>query len=240
MTRKFFVGGNFKMNGSKASLIKLVEALNDAQLDPNTEVVIAPPSLYLLTLQEIVKNGVQVAAQNAYFKESGAYTGEISPVQLKDAGINWVVLGHSERRSYFAETSEVIAKKTEAALAAGLSVILCVGETLEEREAGKTAAVVEAQLVEVIKVLGQDASKWSKIVIAYEPVWAIGTGKVATAYISKEVSQEVAETIRIIYGGSVTGTSCGELSAQPDVDGFLVGGASLKPEFINIINVNQK
>ncbi|CCA67430.1 probable TPI1-triose-phosphate isomerase [Serendipita indica DSM 11827] len=228
------------MNGSKASLIKLVEALNDAQLDPNTEVVIAPPSLYLLTLQEIVKNGVQVAAQNAYFKESGAYTGEISPVQLKDAGINWVVLGHSERRSYFAETSEVIAKKTEAALAAGLSVILCVGETLEEREAGKTAAVVEAQLVEVIKVLGQDASKWSKIVIAYEPVWAIGTGKVATAYISKEVSQEVAETIRIIYGGSVTGTSCGELSAQPDVDGFLVGGASLKPEFINIINVNQK
>ncbi|KAG8818003.1 triosephosphate isomerase [Serendipita sp. 400] len=153
MTRKFFVGGNFKMNGSKESLSKLVKAMNEASLDPNTEVVIAPPSLYLLSLQEQAQNGVQVAAQNAYFKESGAFTGEISPVQLKDAGINWVVLGHSERRSYFAEN--------------------------------------------------------------------------------------VAEAIRIIYGGSVTGASCGELGAQPDVDGFLVGGASLKPEFIDIINVKK-
>ncbi|KAG8864137.1 triosephosphate isomerase, partial [Serendipita sp. 405] len=214
MTRKFFVGGNFKMNGSKESLSKLVKALNEASLDPNTEVVIAPPSLYLLSLQEQAQNGVQVAAQNAYFKESGAFTGEISPVQLKDAGINWVVLGHSERRSYFAESSETVAKKTEAAIKVGLNVILCVGETLEEREAGKTAAVVESQLVEVIKLLEKDASKWNKVVVAYEPVWAIGTGKVATcaqaqeahhdirSYLSKEVSQDVAEAIRIIYGGS--------------------------------------
>jgi len=249
MPRKFFVGGNFKMNGNVASLNKIVEGLNAATLSQDTEVVISPPALYLLSLAQAAKNGVEVAAQNCYFKESGAFTGEISPVQLKDAGINWVILGHSERRTYFAETSELVAKKTDAAIKAGLSVILCIGELLEQREAGKTNEVNESQLSEVVKLLGKDNAKWDRIVVAYEPVWAIGTGKVATcdqaqetqkdirAYLSKEVSQEVAESIRIIYGGSVTGASCNELSSQPDVDGFLVGGASLKPEFIDIVNV---
>ncbi|PVG04821.1 putative TPI1-triose-phosphate isomerase [Serendipita vermifera] len=234
------------MNGTKESLTKLVKALNEADLNPNAEVVIAPPSLYLIPLKELAKENIQVSAQNAYFKDSGAFTGELSPVQLKDAGINWVILGHSERRTLFGETSELVAKKTDAALKAGLSVILCVGETLEEREAGKTIAVVEEQLSAVVQLLGKDAAKWEKVVIAYEPVWAIGTGKVATyahhdirSYMSKEVSQDVAQAIRIIYGGSVTGASCNELGAQSDVDGFLVGGASLKPEFVNIVNTPQ-
>jgi len=236
------------MNGSLESLNKIVANLNDAQLNPNTEVVIAPPTVYLLPLHELAKNGVKVAAQNAYFKESGAFTGEISTGQLKDIGIEWVILGHSERRSLFGDTHELVAKKTEAALKTGLSVILCCGEQLSEREAGKTSEVVEAQLQAVVDIIGKDATKWSKVVIAYEPVWAIGTGKVATcaqaqetqrdvrAYLAKAISQEVAESTRILYGGSVAGSNCGELALQPDVDGFLVGGASLKPEFVDIIN----
>jgi len=236
------------MNGSLESLKKIVTSLNEAQLNPNTEVIVAPPALYLIPLYELAKNGIKVAAQNVYFKESGAFTGEISPAQLKDIGIEWVILGHSERRSLFGDTHELVAKKTDAALKTGLSVILCCGEQLAEREAGKTSEVVEAQLQAVIDAIGKDAAKWSKIVIAYEPVWAIGTGKVATcaqaqetqhdvrAYLANAISQEVAESTRILYGGSVAGSNCGELALQPDVDGFLVGGASLKPEFVDIVN----
>jgi len=234
------------MNGSLESLKKIVTNLNDAEL-ANTEVVIAPPALYLLPLHELAKNGVKVAAQNVYFKESGAFTGEISPVQLRDIGIEWVILGHSERRTLFGDTHELVAKKTDAALKTGLNVILCCGEQLEEREAGRTSDVVEAQLQAVVDMIGKDAAKWSKIVVAYEPVWAIGTGRVATcqqaqetqhdvrAYLAKAISQEVAELTRILYGGSVARSNCNELALQPDVDGFLVGGASLKPEFVEII-----
>jgi len=247
MTRKFFVGGNFKMNpisiGQKETIVKV---LNEADLDQNTEVVISPPSLYLLPLKAILRKDVQIAAQNAYSEASGAFTGEISPAQLQDAEIPWVLLGHSERRTLFHETSELVAKKTVAALEKGLKVILCIGETLEERESGKTAKVNEAQLKPVVEALKE--SDWSNIVIAYEPVWAIGTGKVATSqqaqdtqadirsYVSKAISTNVAENVRIIYGGSVSAKNCKELSQQKDVDGFLVGGASLKPEFVDIIN----
>ncbi|KAF8527582.1 Triosephosphate isomerase [Hysterangium stoloniferum] len=245
--RKFFVGGNFKMNPSNLETKKaLVTSLNQATLDPSVEVVIAPPSLYLIPVRELLNERIQVAAQNAYHQPSGAYTGEISPFQLRDAGIPWVILGHSERRTLFHETSELVAEKTKAALTEKLSVILCVGETLGEREAGKTAEVVEAQLEAVVKVLSE--AQWSKVVIAYEPVWAIGTGKVATSaqaqeahhdirtYIAKAVSPAVAEQIRIIYGGSVNAKNAPESAAKPDVDGFLVGGASLKPEFADIVN----
>ncbi|THG99027.1 hypothetical protein EW145_g7335 [Phellinidium pouzarii] len=230
---------------------KLVRALAIAELDTNTEVVIAPPSLYLLSTIELLKgSSVKVAAQNCYYKSSGAFTGEISPAQLADAQVPYVILGHSERRAIFLETSELVAQKTKAAVDAGLSVILCVGETLQEREAGTTVAVVEAQLAAVVEAL--KAEEWSKIVIAYEPVWAIGTGKVATSaqaqevhaairqYLSKSVSSTVAENTRIVYGGSVAEKNCGELRTQPDIDGFLVGGASLKPEFVQIVNVNLK
>jgi len=227
----------------------LVKTLNEATLDPAVEVVIAPPTIYLISLKDILRKDIKVAAQNCYFKPSGAFTGEISPAQLADAGIPYVVLGHSERRTLFHESSALVAQKTRAALDTGLSVILCVGETLEEREANKTAQVVQEQLKPVIEALKPE--DWSKIVIAYEPVWAIGTGKVATSaqaqeahvdirsFLSKAVSPAVAESTRIIYGGSVTAANCKELATQPDVDGFLVGGASLKPEFVNIINAKQ-
>jgi len=250
MTRKFFVGGNFKMNpNTKGQSIALAGGLNDAQLDPATEVVIAPPSLYLLSLKDVLRKDVALAAQNAHFKTSGAFTGEISPSQLVDAAIPYVILGHSERRTLFHETSKIVAQKTKAALEAPLKVILCIGETLQERESGKTALVCEEQLKAVVAVLKE--SDWINIVIAYEPVWAIGTGKVATSaqaqethadirsYLEKAISASVAASTRIIYGGSVTAANCKELATQPDVDGFLVGGASLKPEFIDIINAKK-
>ncbi|KAH9965284.1 triose phosphate isomerase [Russula dissimulans] len=247
MSRQFFVGGNFKMNPpSREAKRALVKILNDATLDPKAEVVIAPPALYLIPIIDLLRKDVKVAAQNCFSKTSGAFTGEISPSQLVDAGIPYVILGHSERRTLFGETSAIVAEKTRAALDVGLRVILCVGETLAEREAGRTQQVVEAQLQAVVALLSPD--DWSRVVIAYEPVWAIGTGKVATAaqaqevhadtrkYLASAVSQTVSENTRIIYGGSVTAANCKELSAQSDVDGFLVGGASLKPEFVNIVN----
>ncbi|KAF4566396.1 triosephosphate isomerase [Pleurotus pulmonarius] len=250
MPRQFFVGGNFKLNPtSRAQKQALVKVLNDADLDPNTEIVISPPSIYLIPLKEIVRKEIKVAAQNCYYKDSGAFTGEISAGQLADAGIPYVILGHSERRTLFHETSEEVAQKTKAAIAAGLSVILCVGETLQERESGATTKVVSEQLDAVVKAIKEE--DWAKVVIAYEPVWAIGTGKVATSaqaqethlaireYLTKAVSSKVAEDTRIIYGGSVNAGNCKELSLQPDVDGFLVGGASLKPEFVDIINAKK-
>jgi len=237
--------------GSVEEKKNIIDILNKADLDASTEVVIAPPALYLVPLKSLVRKEIQLAAQNSYFKTSGAFTGEISPTQLVDAGIPYVILGHSERRTLFHETSELVASKTKAALDASLKVILCVGETLAEREAGNTTEVVNSQLQTVVDVL-KDAAYWSNIVIAYEPVWAIGTGKVATAaqaqdahaeirqFLKTQVSESVAETTRIIYGGSVTAGNAKELSTQPDVDGFLVGGASLKPEFVDIINVQRK
>ncbi|THG96757.1 hypothetical protein EW026_g5131 [Hermanssonia centrifuga] len=245
MPRQFFVGGNFKMNpASREAKRTLIKTLNDAALDPS---VGAQITFRFLTVY--LTKDVKVAAQNCYVKLSGAFTGEISPSQLADAGIPYVVLGHSERRTLFHESSELVAQKTRVALDNGLSVILCVGETLSEREAEKTKEVVEKQLEPVTQQLKE--ADWQKIVIAYEPVWAIGTGKVASsaqaqqahadirAFLVKAVSPAVAESTRIIYGGSVTASNCKELATQKDVDGFLVGGASLKPEFVDIINATK-
>jgi len=250
MARQFFVGGNFKMNpASREQKRALVKALNDATLDPNTEVIIAPPHLYLIPVLETLRKDIKVSAQNSYIQPSGAFTGEISPQQLVNAGVPYTILGHSERRSLFAETSQLVALKTRAALDAGLAVILCVGETLAQREAGETQAVVEAQLQAVVDAIKLE--QWRHIVVAYEPVWAIGTGKVASAaqaqevhaatraYLARAVSPAVAESTRIIYGGSVNAKNCKELAAQGDVDGFLVGGASLKPEFVDIVNAKR-
>ncbi|KAH7096570.1 triose phosphate isomerase [Auriculariales sp. MPI-PUGE-AT-0066] len=248
MPRKFFVGGNWKLNPTSLSAAKaLATSLKQASLNDNVEVVVAPPSLYVIPIQDtLVGSNVGVAAQNSYIKESGAFTGEISVAQLADAGVKYVILGHSERRTLFSETCEVVALKTKAAVAAGLTVVYCIGETLEEREADKTTAVVDVQVQAAVKELDEKA--WSKIVIAYEPVWAIGTGKVATAdqaqevhkhirtYLDKHVSASVAAATRIIYGGSVTAANSADLATRPDIDGFLVGGASLKPEFTNICN----
>ncbi|KAI1465143.1 Triosephosphate isomerase [Daldinia caldariorum] len=244
MARKFFVGGNFKMNGTVSSIKEIVDNLNKAQLDPNVEVVIAPPALYLVFVREHVKKEIGVAAQNVFDKPNGAFTGEISVHQLKDSGIDWVILGHSERRTILAESDEVVASKTKYAVENGINVIWCCGESLEQREAGKTLEVIAAQLA----ALRSRVSDWSRIVIAYEPIWAIGTGKVATteqaqevhasirAWLAKEVSQKVADETRILYGGSVSEKNCKDLSKEKDIDGFLVGGASLKPAFVDIIN----
>jgi len=243
-TRKFFVGGNFKMNGSRDGIKAIVSTLNDAKLNPEVEVVVSPPSLYLTYTRDLLRKDIGVAAQNVFNKGQGAFTGEVAADQVKDAGADWVILGHSERRTILKESDEFVASKTKAALDGGLSVILCIGESLEEREKGITVEVVTRQLAAVAEVV----KDWSKIVVAYEPIWAIGTGKVASTqqaqdahdairkWIAEKLGKETAEKTRILYGGSVTDKNSKELATQPDVDGFLVGGASLKPAFIDIIN----
>lgn len=247
MARKFFVGGNFKMNGTIKSITEIIDNLNKAKLDENVEVVIAPPTLYLLLAREHLRKGLEVAAQNVFDKPNGAFTGEISVDQLKESGITWTILGHSERRVILQEDDSFVASKTKAAIDGGLGVVLCCGESLEQREANKTIEVVTTQL----KAVADKVTDWSKIVVAYEPIWAIGTGKVATTeqaqevhaairdWLRKEVSSVAAEETRILYGGSVTEKNSGELAKQADIDGFLVGGASLKPAFIDIINSNS-
>jgi len=247
MARQFFVGGNFKMNGTIESIKSIVKHLNEAKVDSNTEVVISPPALYLLLTREHLRSGIEVAAQNVFDKPNGAFTGEISVSQLKDSNITWTILGHSERRVVLQESDQFVASKTKTALEGGLGVILCIGESLEQREANKTSEVVLSQLAAVAK----EVKDWSKIVIAYEPIWAIGTGKVATTeqaqevhasireWLGKELGQEAADKTRVIYGGSVSEKNCRDLAKEKDIDGFLVGGASLKPAFVDIINAKQ-
>ncbi|KAJ3597638.1 hypothetical protein NHX12_001155 [Muraenolepis orangiensis] len=244
MSRKFFVGGNWKMNGDKKSLGELIQTLNSAKLDANVEVVCGAPAIYLDFVQSKMDAKLCAAAQNCYKVAKGAFTGEISPAMIKDCGVKWVILGHSERRHVFGESDELIGQKTAHALENGLCVIACIGEKLDEREAGITEKVVFAQT----KVIADNVKDWTKVVLAYEPVWAIGTGKTASpqqaqevhdklrGWVKANVSEAVANSVRIIYGGSVTGGTCKELASQKDVDGFLVGGASLKAEFVDIIN----
>ncbi|PHH64702.1 hypothetical protein CDD81_4143 [Ophiocordyceps australis] len=247
MARKFFVGGNFKMNGTVSSIKEITKKLNEAVLDAEVEVVVAPPALYLLLVRGELRSGIEVAAQNVFDRPNGAFTGEISVSQLIDSNITWTILGHSERRTLLNETDKMVAFKTKYATANGLGVIWCCGESLEEREAGKTIEVVSRQL----NALKAEDPDWSKVVIAYEPIWAIGTGKVATTEQAQEihkairhwlksVSPKVADEMRILYGGSVNEKNCRELGKQPDIDGFLVGGASLKPAFVDIINCRKE
>ncbi|XP_063818551.1 triosephosphate isomerase [Pseudophryne corroboree] len=245
--RKFFVGGNWKMNGSKKSLGELINTLNSAKINADTEVVCGAPTIYLDFVHQKLDAKFAVAAQNCYKVPSGAYTGETSPAMIKDVGATWVILGHSERRHVFGESDELIGQKVAHALSENLGVIACIGEKLDQREAGITEKVVFEQT----KFIADNVKDWSKVVLAYEPVWAIGTGKTATPQQAQEVhnklrewlktnvSEQVAQSTRIIYGGSVTGGTSKELGSQPDIDGFLVGGASLKPEFIDIINAKH-
>eukprot|EP00128_Syssomonas_multiformis_P001523 Colp12_sorted_trinity150504_noHs@1348 len=246
MGRKFFVGGNWKMNGSTQKCAEWVKMLNEGKVEGNVDVVVAPPSVYIPQVRAGLRKDFGVAGQNCYKVASGAFTGDISPAMLKDVGAEWVILGHSERRHIFKETDELLGEKAAHALEAGLKLIVCVGELLEEREAGKTDQVCFTQL----KAFADKIKDWTNVVIAYEPVWAIGTGKVATPdqaqevhaslrnWLATNVSPAVAADTRIIYGGSVTAGNCQEIGKKADVDGFLVGGASLKPEFVNIINAN--
>eukprot|EP00914_Ancora_sagittata_P023815 GHVO01047114.1.p1 GENE.GHVO01047114.1~~GHVO01047114.1.p1 ORF type:complete len:250 (-),score=37.13 GHVO01047114.1:151-900(-) len=245
--RKFFVGGNWKMNGNKASMDGIVSFLNEGGCNPKTEVVVSPPAPYLDYVRQKLDKRIGVSAQNCYKAEKGAFTGDISPGMIKDLGCEWAILGHSERRHVFGESNQLIGEKTAFALQAGLKIIPCVGEKIEEREAGKTEEVVFSQT----KAIADNVKDWSKVVIAYEPVWAIGTGKTASpaqaqeihaklrTWIKDNVSADVAKSVRILYGGSVSAANCRELAQQPDIDGFLVGGASLKPEFVQIINARS-
>lgn len=232
-------------NGTSDDVKKIVGVLNGAEVPPEdvVEVVVSPPYVFLPLVKSLLRSDFGVAAQNCWVRKGGAFTGEISVEMLVNLNIPWVILGHSERRLILNESNEFVGDKVAYALSQGLKVIACVGETLEQRESGSTMAVVAAQT----KAIAERVLNWDNIVLAYEPVWAIGTGKVATPAQAQEVhtelrkwlhentGPEVAASVRIIYGGSVNGKNCKELAAQPDVDGFLVGGASLKPEFIDII-----
>jgi triosephosphate isomerase len=204
-------------------------------------VVIAPPTLYLLLVREHLKPAIEVAAQNVFDKPNGAFTGEISVSQLSDSNITWAILGHSERRNVLGETDDLVASKTKYAIQGKIGVIWCCGESLEQRENGETIPFIEKQLSELKLKLSNDGD-WENIVVAYEPIWAIGTGKVATVeqaqqvhaairtWLTANVSKKVADETRILYGGSVNAGNCKALAKEEDIDGFLVGGASLKPE----------
>jgi triosephosphate isomerase len=251
---KALIGGNWKCNGTVASIKQMAEVLNKAgPFSANSEVVIAAPALHLHALKSIIRPDIAVSAEDVGFKKGyGAYTGEHSAEMLADSGIKWTLTGHSERRVGFGfpgESSQVVAVKTKNAIDAGLSVIVCIGEQLADRQSGSTMKVCAEQLEPIKATLA--AADWKKVVLAYEPVWAIGTGVTATpaqaqethaeirAWITKHVSNQVANETRIIYGGSATAANCNELYAQPDINGFLVGGASLKAEFVNIINCTK-
>ncbi|MFM8735441.1 MAG: triose-phosphate isomerase [Pirellulales bacterium] len=242
--RKTIVAGNWKMNLDRAKARELAAAVAARVAEAGaTELVLCPPAVYVDLVGGTLagsRAAVALGAQNMHDKPSGAFTGEVAPSMLVDLGCRYVILGHSERRTLFGETDAIVNAKTKAALAAGLTPIVCVGETLEEREAGRTADVVTTQVRG--SLAGLSPADVDKVVIAYEPVWAIGTGKVATPQQAQEVhalirsllgsiaSPAVAATVRIQYGGSVKPDNAADLAAQPDIDGALVGGASLKAD----------
>jgi triosephosphate isomerase len=246
--RKPFIAGNWKMNLNKAEAIALVKALAEKiARDSHVEVAVCPPSVYLDAVAAALRgSAIGLGAQNVYHENNGAFTGELSTAMLLDIGCKYVILGHSERRQLMGETDDEVNKKTKRTLGAGLIPIVCVGETLAQREAGQTLKVVQTQFDG--SLAGIAAAEMSKVVIAYEPVWAIGTGRVATTAQAEEVhaalrgllqsryNSEVAEAVRIQYGGSVKPDNAAELLAQPNIDGALVGGASLKADsFLGII-----
>ncbi len=247
--RKPMIAGNWKMNKKTAEAIQLVEELlPELRKQEAVERVVCPPFTALYPISKLLKgSGIGCGAQDLFWETKGAYTGEIAPDMIAELG-NYVIIGHSERRTYFHETDESVNKKTLAALAAGLIPIVCVGETLDENQSGKTEAVVSCQIKEGLKNLPADAA--AKIVIAYEPVWAIGTGLAATGpdanrviaeYIRKPYAamygESAAQAVRVLYGGSVKGSNAAEFFGQPDIDGALVGGASLKAaDFMEIVN----
>ncbi|MBR3899230.1 MAG: triose-phosphate isomerase [Elusimicrobiaceae bacterium] len=244
------IAGNWKMHNTLAESAALIEALKTAGNKNNAEVIVAPSFTSLAKVAELAKGShIQVSCQDVHWEDKGAFTSAVSPVQAKDAGATLTILGHSERRSVFGDTDEILNKKVAAALRHGLTIIFCVGETLQEREANETIAVINAQLENGLK--GYTAEELKGLIIAYEPVWAIGTGKTATPGQAQEVhaairqfladkyGQEYADATRILYGGSVKDSNVDEIMAQPDVDGALVGGqALLADKFARIINFN--
>jgi len=249
--RKPLIAGNWKMHNTIKESVDLVNAMKKDLGSPSCEVLVAPTFTSLAAVAQAAKGApILVAAQDCCWEDKGAFTAAVSPTQIKDAGATHVIIGHSERRTIFLETDEVINRKVKAALKHSLVPVLCIGETLSEREANKTYRVLETQLEGGLKDLA--AAQLSTLVIAYEPVWAIGTGKTATPeqaqdahiFIRKKIARmydaAFADTVRILYGGSVKADNIDTLMAQPDLDGALVGGASLKADgFLRIVNFQE-
>ena len=250
MARKKIIAGNWKMNMTPSEAVELVNTLKPLVANDDVDVVFCVPAIDIIPVVEAAKgSNIQIGAENMYFEEKGAFTGEISPAMLTDAGVKYVVLGHSERREYFAETSETVNKKMLKAFEHGITPIMCCGETLEQREQGVTMDFIRQQVK--VGFLNVTADQAKTAVIAYEPIWAIGTGKTATSEQAQEICKgirdcvaeiydtDTAAAIRIQYGGSVNAGNAAELFAMGDIDGGLVGGASLKPDFGAIVNYNK-
>lgn len=248
--RKKIIAGNWKMNMTPSQAVALCAELKDLVKNDDVDVVYCVPAIDIVPVVNALKGtNVKVGAENMYFEEKGAFTGEISAAMLKDAGVEYVIIGHSERRDYFKEDDALLNKKVKKAIEAGLTPILCCGETLEQREMGITMDWIRMQIKS--DLAGVAASDVAKLVIAYEPIWAIGTGKTATTAQAEEVcggirtciaeiyDQATAEAVRIQYGGSVNAGNAAELFAEKDIDGGLVGGASLKADFGKIVCYNK-
>ena len=253
--RKPLMAANWKMNLSLGEARELIGAIKQAPIDFGTvDALIAPPFTTLpLACDLLAGTSVFVAGQNMHWEQQGAFTGEVSPLMLKEIGCSHVILGHSERRTLFFETSELINKKALTAREAGLVPIVCIGETLEEREAEKTFSIVETQLNESLASFIGKINPDQNFILAYEPVWAIGTGKTATPvqaqevhryirdWLAKNLGPDKGDAVRILYGGSVKPDNISELMAQPDIDGALIGGASLKADsFLSIVRYDQQ
>ena len=247
MARKRIIAGNWKMNMTPSEAVKLVEELKPLVVNDDVDVVYCVPAIDIVPVVEAVKGtNVQVGAENFYIEDKGAYTGEISAPMLVDAGVKYVIIGHSERREYFKEDDAFLNKKVKKAIASGLTPILCCGETLEQREMGVTMDWIRLQIKSDLADVAADDVK--NLVIAYEPIWAIGTGKTATSDQAEEVCKgireliaevydtDTAEAVRIQYGGSMNAGNAKELLAKPNIDGGLIGGASLKAEFGQVVN----
>lgn len=248
--RRKIIAGNWKMNKTPSETVKLIEELKPLVANEEVDVVFCVPSISIIPAMEAAKgSNINIGAENMYYEENGAYTGEIAPNMLTDVGVKYVIIGHSERREYFAESDETVNKKVLKAIEHKITPIICCGESLTQREQGITIDFVRQQIK--IAFLNVTADQAAETVIAYEPIWAIGTGKVATTEQAEEVCKAIreciaeiydnatAEKIRIQYGGSVSADSAAELFAQPNIDGGLVGGASLKPDFGKIVNYNK-
>ena len=247
MARKKIIAGNWKMNMTPSQAVELVNTLKPLVATEDADVIFCVPAIDIIPALEVAKgSNIEIGAENMYFEEKGAYTGEISPEMLTDVGVKYVIIGHSERREYFAETDETVNKKVLKAFEHGITPIVCCGETLTQREQGVTIDFIRQQIK--IAFLNVTADQAKAAVIAYEPIWAIGTGKTATTEQAQEVCKAIreciaevydettAEAIRIQYGGSVSAATASELFSQPDIDGGLVGGAALKPDFGKIVN----
>lgn len=250
MARKKIIAGNWKMNMTPSQAVELVNTLKPLVANDEVDVVFCVPAIDIIPAMEAAKgSNIHIGAENMYYEEKGAFTGEIAPDMLTDAGVKYVIIGHSERREYFAETDETVNKKVLKAFEHNMTPIICCGETLTQREQGVTIDFIRQQIK--IAFLNVTSEQAASAVIAYEPIWAIGTGKVATTEQAQEVCKAIrqciseiyddatASAIRIQYGGSVSASSAPELFAQPDIDGGLVGGASLKPDFGAIVNYNK-